>query len=334
MHDSVVAFLRHIVDYAGLFPPARLSLEEAATQYGRDRGEPHEWMLGRFICPAARLGELEALQELLFAACDKPVRLSVLGSGGETAEQFGENLKADVRAMTALCDRQSGRIGCGAFEVRLPPASAYANDSGRLHELIGGVGVAFGEAAFEAVPRYFEIPPQKRWGDALPVAVSVLADLQARSTNAASADGHDGNLTAGLKLRCGGAVAESFPSVERLAEVIIACRDARLPLKFTAGLHHPFRHYDAALDSDVHGFINVFSAAVLADALTLDAADIAAILGTQDANSFSFSAQSLRWQEFEVTTSQIEFVRARRALSFGSCSFDEPVADLIALGLL
>jgi hypothetical protein len=46
----------------------------------------------------------------------------------------------------------------------------------------------------------------------------------------------------GVKVRCGGMTPDAVPSVERLAEVLAGCAKRRLPLKATAGLHHPFRH--------------------------------------------------------------------------------------------
>ena len=38
----------------------------------------------------------------------------------------------------------------------------------------------------------------------------------------------------GCKLRCGGTEAAAFPTSERVAATIIACRNAKVPLKLTA----------------------------------------------------------------------------------------------------
>ncbi|HEX6773933.1 MAG TPA: hypothetical protein VF126_17990, partial [Acidobacteriaceae bacterium] len=51
------ALLAGLIDYAGLFPPAALSMAETVRNYdGYIHGE-HAWMLGRLIVPAARLAE-------------------------------------------------------------------------------------------------------------------------------------------------------------------------------------------------------------------------------------------------------------------------------------
>ena len=67
MLPSVRAFLSGIIDYAGLFPPARLPLDEAIWNYARYRTEQESWMLGRFVIPAASLGELDSHVHLFSA---------------------------------------------------------------------------------------------------------------------------------------------------------------------------------------------------------------------------------------------------------------------------
>jgi hypothetical protein len=107
-----------------------------------------------------------------------------------------------------------------------------------------------------------------------------------------------------------------------------------MPLKFTAGLHHPIRHHDASLGAMMHGFLNVFVAGVLATARGLDAADVRDIIEEEDAGSFVFTDDGLRWRNHRASVEEIEFARRSAVMSFGSCSFDEPRDDLRALGLL
>jgi len=52
------ALLTGAIDYAGLFPPAALSLEQAKANYRRYRASPDAWALGRFVVPVAQLPEL------------------------------------------------------------------------------------------------------------------------------------------------------------------------------------------------------------------------------------------------------------------------------------
>lgn len=61
MFSSLKILLAGIVDYAGLFPPAKLSIREAIANYAQYYQSPHNWMLGNFVVPVARLAELEKL---------------------------------------------------------------------------------------------------------------------------------------------------------------------------------------------------------------------------------------------------------------------------------
>jgi hypothetical protein len=56
---SVEAMLREVVDYAGMFPPAGLSLGDAMTIYSRHRATADAWIVGTFVVAAERLAELD-----------------------------------------------------------------------------------------------------------------------------------------------------------------------------------------------------------------------------------------------------------------------------------
>ncbi len=68
MTAAARALLESVIDYAGLFPPAGLSMRDAVDRFAAARLGPHGWMLGRFVVPAARMNELEAV----VAARDEP----------------------------------------------------------------------------------------------------------------------------------------------------------------------------------------------------------------------------------------------------------------------
>ncbi|WP_238015367.1 hypothetical protein KZZ52_01445 [Dactylosporangium sp. AC04546] len=152
---------------------------------------------------------------------------------------------------------------------------------------------------------YFEVP--LTWG--LMSALDELADLRAEGLRAAA------------KFRTGGLAAELFPTPVELAAVICACRDREMPFKLTAGLHNAVRHTDAETGLVHHGFLNVL-AAVLAAAGGAEPADLSIILGGTDAIPLA-----------EAVRASLERPRPLW-VGFGSCSVQEPVADLTALGLL
>jgi hypothetical protein len=143
-----------------------------------------------------------------------------------------------------------------------------------------------------------------------------------------------GGVRVGYKLRTGGLERLAFPTPEQICEVLITCRDTGLPLKFTAGLHHPLRRFDASVGTHAYGFFNVFGAALLADALALDRGDIRAILLEESPTAFSFTDTEFAWRDRRIAVDVVQTLRRDRVISFGSCSFSEPCEDLRALELL
>lgn len=121
-----------------------------------------------------------------------------------------------------------------------------------------------------------------------------------------------------VKVRCGGSVV---PTVPRLAELIQACRRLEMPFKATAGLHQPLRH------EDEHGFLNLLAAAVFSG-------DEEDALEEEDPDAFAVSGEAFCWRDREAGADEIALVRREHFVSFGSCSAQEPIDGLVALGLL
>ena len=138
----------------------------------------------------------------------------------------------------------------------------------------------------------------------------------------------------GFKLRTGGAETSAFPSAEQIAYCIRKCLDSKVPMKFTAGLHHPFRHFDTVAGVMMHGFINVFGAGIIAMRHDISDMGMREILEDQDPDNFIFTDEYFSWKDWQTGIEDILFARKDLVLSYGSCSFDEPVDDLKALNLL
>ena len=50
---SLRALLTNLIDYAGLYPPAALSLDVVEDRYRGFCGSPDAWMLNRLVLPVA-----------------------------------------------------------------------------------------------------------------------------------------------------------------------------------------------------------------------------------------------------------------------------------------
>jgi hypothetical protein len=124
-----------------------------------------------------------------------------------------------------------------------------------------------------------------------------------------------------LKFRTGGLEAEAFPAAHALARWIDASLDRETPFKCTAGLHNAVRH-SGEDGFEHHGFLNVLVATRNAfDGASID--DVVEVLERRDGPGLARESESL------------DLAGARRWFtSFGSCSVEEPLADLRELGLV
>lgn len=305
MQASLRTLLTGVLDYAGLFPPAKLPLDQALRCYARYREESDQWLLGRFVISAGRLEELRPFVPTLFAA-GPPLALSVLGRPANNDADFLEGLTLDLEAVANFRAEHGPRATVDVLETRLPASPGMV-------ELIRE---SSDQAEQNQLFPFFEIGLAGDWRTTL-----------TRAVHGCSTVGR-----AGLKLRCGGQEPSAVPSVEQVAGVIAECALARVPLKFTAGLHHPLRHQEPAFRTALHGFINVFVAGVLAAEHQLPATTLGQLLQEESPGAFRFDDAGVEWREWQAGTAEIALARQYTVTSFGSCSFDEPRADLRGLG--
>jgi len=326
MSPSLRALLVGAIDYAGLFPPARLPLEEAFRNHLEYRATPESWMLGRFICPLNLLEELLSFVEEIERA-GSPVTLSVLGQGGSNAGDFLENFRADLAAIEAFKEKIGSHFVVDTIETRLPDDLEHCTQSDGA--VVAAAADLIESRALPLTP-YYECRLPSKWESTLECAIGqiALANRQASQSNRYC-------RPAGFKLRCGGIEAKAFPPADQVAFAISKCCEMGVPFKFTAGLHHPLRHFDAQLQTTMHGFLNVLAAGVVADAIQGKKEEsIRQIILDEKSEDFRFDNDGLRWQQHFVSLAKIVQARTRLVKSFGSCSFDEPREDLRALGLL
>jgi hypothetical protein len=298
--DATTVLLYDLIDYAGLFPPASLAMAPAVANYDAYSRSEWNWILGRFIVPAARLGEFEEA----FAGLPTPApgfpswRLSVLLGSDPVADV------ARIREFTqGVTNSASGRRAIvESVEVKV----ANADEVTRLS------GIVPAELA-----TYFEIP-LSGCGE----CIAAVADCGRRA-----------------KIRTGGETADKFPARESVIEFIRLCAAARVPFKATAGLHHPLRsehrftYQPESASGIMHGFVNVFLAAAFLRA-GMNANLAVQLLEEQSAHVFHFDLDGAGWREHRLSRDEIAAARRGFSISFGSCSFTEPIDDLRSLHLL
>ncbi len=319
MSSALAAFMASLIDYAGLFPPATLAVPAAVAEYAGHRQEPEAWMLGRFIAPAGRLAEIGTAAGPHLGA-GPAWGFSVLVGARDEAQEALRVLAEQADHITRFEADHPGQVRVECLETAIP-ADGGVSAQDFVPALLSGLRA-------EGLGRrdiFLEIP--SAGGDS-----EVLAAIAAAVPSHTGQE--DGFSRIGAKLRCGGVTPGAFPSCERIAAVIHECARLDLPLKCTAGLHHPVRHRAAAPDVMMHGFLNVFGAGLLAWSAQADLDVLVECVTETDPAAFAFTGDTFAWRDHRVDAEAMRRIRSRSLSGFGSCSFNEPRADLQTLGLL
>ncbi|HYY34832.1 MAG TPA: hypothetical protein VE867_00525 [Candidatus Binatia bacterium] len=300
---SLLALLAHSIDYAGMFPPCSLGLDPALRNQAEYVQSPDAWMLGAFVLPTQ---QFDATKQLLSKFDSQhPLRVAALGPKTESAAAFLEALDDADAAIRSLSKHNVDLVSMSHLEMFLPHDVNVAS----LKEARSILG---------DLPVFWEAPPER--------AEQTMALLAQFNSDADSP-------TFGYKLRTGGVTADAFPTSMQIAKALVTPATHQLPIKFTAGLHHPLRQYREEVQTKMHGFLNVLGAAVLAAEHRWDTNQTTIMLEDEEARSFSFTEDFFAWREWRIDAKRLQY-RRRFVVSFGSCSFDEPREDLRGLNLL
>ena len=291
-----------IVDYAGLFPPAKLNLQQVMVNYNRYRLADQSWMLGNLVLPISRLQEFETLLPIFPSEAEQtkfwPLSLIV-----------NEPLESAIAKVQSL--NKNNKIAIAALEFPL----LSPREIERFLPLLP-----------TEIETYFEIPCS---GD-LKEYLSVLKETKTSA-----------------KVRTGGLKAEAFPTVEQLGQFIWDCAKTGISFKATAGLHHllpgqyPLTKNQGTSTAAMHGFMNVAVSAAFVYWQKLTFPELLTVLQESSLDNFQFNTQGIHWcdrplgrralPERLLNLSELEAARKHFFRSFGSCSFQEPVDELIEL---
>jgi hypothetical protein len=296
--QAIQTLLRASIDYAGLFPPAALDMATAVDHYARYRSSDDAWSLGRFILPASRLAEFDAATAKHLPSTSDRLNWPI-------AALAGLDLASDLDFIAAFNGRHASATGLSVDTIELKASSVKTVD-----ELMSRVP--------QHLQAYVEIPIEEDPAE----LVAAIARRGARA-----------------KVRTGGVTRDAFPRTGHLARFMHRCIAARVPFKATAGLHHALRaeyRLTYAADSPcgvMFGFLNVFlAAALLRGGLSLD--ETGAVLEESSPEAFQMGDREISWRGHRLDLSALRGAREDAIISFGSCSFSEPLEDLRALQLL
>jgi hypothetical protein len=253
-------------------------------------------MLGRFVTPVSRLGEfIEDTGDFIGRGPDGRWHIAAVA---------GEDINQSVRQVNEFNDKYGDTAFCDVLEIK-------ANSLSKIENTLNGFP--------DEVTAYFEISTGEDFED-------LITSLAMHGQRA--------------KIRTGGITPDAFPSATDIIRFVRTCLAVNVPFKATAGLHHPIRcykplTYDAdAVKGTMHGFLNLFLMTGFArEGFKVNLLE--ELMEEEFGEVFKISENGVEWRdEYSLSTRQIEIMRAAGIQSFGSCSFDEPVADLQKLGIL
>lgn len=280
-------FTRNLIDYAGLFPPASLSMQATVANYAQYRAGPHRDMLGNLLLPYERLAEFRQAASTHIESSSDSWPLSIIAA-------------TDAAATIPEIDNFSP-TGAAITSVELKISDRSQLDA--LPRLAGGAGV------------FIEFPLDSNFD-------TWVEHIGRRGFNA--------------KIRTGGITKEAFPTADQIIAFLMACRDFKVAFKATAGLHHltcgtyPLTYERDAAKGEMFGFLNLFFAAIF----LFEGGDektACTILLEKAPTAFRVTDSGISWRDVTLSENLITTGREMFALSYGSCSFDEPVAELNTL---
>ncbi|MDP2137793.1 MAG: hypothetical protein Q8J74_08050 [Candidatus Didemnitutus sp.] len=286
--SALAVLLDSLVDYAGLFPPAKLPMAEAVRNYAAYRAGPHRAILGRFIVPLARLPEFEAAVRQLEPGIPQAWELSVLGGADGAAD----------------------RLLIEAFNARHPTARIVAVETkattlAELRRATGGLP--------SSLEVWIEIPTASPGLPSLLQAIKEAGHFAKIRTGGVTPESIPSSLD----------VAHFLMACRRADLVFKATAGLHHPLR---GLY-PLTYQADAPSGRLFGFLNVFLAAALI-AAEGSAQEIGDLLDDSDGRNFFVHPEAMAWRGHRFTVEQLARMRRNSCRSFGSCSFTEPIEGL------
>ena len=294
--SAIRTLLAQSIDYAGLFPPAELDMGNALENYVRYSTGDSSWALGRFIVPVSRLAEFDVgLKRIPGRPVDWPWRFTAL---------LGTNLKADLELLDAFTRRH---INSGAIIDTVEVKATSENGVGEIIRLVP-----------PSLQTYIEVP------------------IDRDPSGLIAAIGGGGRRA---KVRTGGVTQDAFPQTGDLARFLRETVRLAVPFKATAGLHHPLRatyrmtYAEDSPTGTMFGFLNLFLAVAFLRS-GMEEAELVRLLEEGDPHAFQADDSGISWRNRRLDVKALSDSRRLGMISFGSCSFTEPITDLESLQLL
>jgi hypothetical protein len=296
MLPSAHALLDGLVDYAGTFPPASLTLAGALAEYAQARQGPDAWLMGRLVVSVASLSDFERVAPNVMAEHETavPWELSIILTT-EPAQQ--------LERVHGFNEQWRGKAQIASVEFGPVTVSQIA-------PLARAVPVGI-EMFFETL-----------------IDADLDTRLHAIEGAGAAAKIRTGGVAAGVFPTPAGLVrflsgaddaGVAFKATAGLHHALRGC--------------YPLTYETGSETETMHGFLNlgVAAAIVRTGGTPQDAIDA---LVESSPEALEFGSEGLIWKGRALATAELADTRRCFFRSFGSCAFREPADELRRLQLI
>ena len=287
------------------------------------------WMLSKFVVGTHLLNELVEMVNN-DPRSPAPFKITLVAPASKNKDEFIQVIDDTKSAIQKAHEQSVKPIHFASLEIKVPMDLLTNESESALDSAMGYALRSMCESKLMPHQIFYEVPGF----DFISTNAEKLIDSIHKQNAAFENTGCEDYSFSGFKIRCGGVEAFQFPSVTYLAKTITLARKKSVPVKFTAGLHHPIRHFNDSVNTKMHGFFNVFGASLLSYGKQLSESDLIDLLNDEEASNFMFSESEFSWKGHTVSFEELHMLRSLSVTSFGSCSFDEPVEDLQELNLI
>ncbi len=312
---SLNIFMQELLDYAGLYPPTNLTLQESLDNFSNYYFHKQKDWLGNFILPVNKIDEtiLILKEQNTFQKLNNKACFSIIISTCENISEYSNILENDILLIKKLIHKFENKIIIESIELFPPKEIFKSNNSNKTIDILNILKDKF--SGIKSIKQlYCEIP--------------FIENMNQYVEQISNFNAHYSNKFA-VKLRTGGVTPAQIPPAIQIAKAIRICAEQKVPVKATAGLHVPVPNDNRHVGARLHGFLNIFSCFLLCYDNLMSIEKMEKIILDYSYSNFKFTENGLCIEDNFISNEKMTELRKSFIKSFGTCSFLEPIDHLI-----
>ncbi|WGL61045.1 hypothetical protein QEJ31_05480 [Pigmentibacter sp. JX0631] len=313
--QSLNIFMHELLDYAGLFPPAKLTLQESLLNYSSYTKHIQKNWLGKFILPSNKIAEcIEImLNQKIFKSNNASLKFSIILNSCEKINDYSGIIDSDLKLIDQFESACKNKISIDSIEFFPPKEVFQPNNLSLFKNMLSLVDNKLCNAK-KIKYKYLEIP----FSENINEYIEFISDFNLNQKE----------IKFCIKLRTGGVTPQQIPSAFHIAQAIRLSAEKQIPIKATAGLHVPVPNDNPEVGARLHGFFNIFSCLLLCYKKLLTISEMENILENYSYSDFKFTEDGFTVGNKFLANAEMTHLRNSFIKSFGTCSFLEPIEHL------